>query len=102
MASQQEKAFCALLFEVLTFETAPFFCEYPVFCTIISGLETLAFKTAGLSHFSRIFDKDRERRKEIALRIHQTIPTAALETVTCQIKSRAEGFGKENEVNFPS
>lgn len=69
--------------------------EHNIFCTTISELDNLAFAAAELSHFTHTLNQNRTCCKEMVLRIHETLPTTKYAAVTCQMKSRAEGFSKE-------
>lgn len=69
--------------------------EHNIFYTTIGESSNVAFEAAELSHFSHTLNQDRTRSKEKVLRIHETMPTTKYEAVTCQLKSRAEGFSKE-------
>jgi len=80
------------------------------------GAQLSGSEAAELSVFSHKLNRDKTRYKEkllrihetilrihetilriheTILRIHETIPTTKYEAVTCQMKSRAEGFSEE-------
>lgn len=69
--------------------------EHNIFCTTTRELGNLAFEAAEISHFSHKLNQDRTRSEEMVLRIHEMISTTKYKAVTCQMKSRAEGFSKE-------